>query len=128
MKKNLKHSRFYTEKYYYLFLTTLLMVLGLFLFKLIPIIIFGSDILFDASAHITIACFFLYVIYLGIEKNTSWRIPYFIFAFAVIVIVSVQRIIINAHNDIGLLIGFIISIISIMLPRWKKIKNKFSFN
>lgn len=120
-------SKFYSEKYYYFFSTALLMVLGLFLFKLVPILIFGSDILFDASAHLTIASFVLYALYLVIEKNKSWKGPYFIFAFAVLTIISVQRIISNAHNDLGLLIGLIISAIAILLPRWKKIKNKLNF-
>jgi len=101
--------------------TAILMIIGSILFKTIPMDIFGEDILFDASRHIMIACFVLYVLFLFI-KDKSWRIPYFILAFAVLLIISIQRIISNAHNDIGLLLGFVISLIAIIIPRWQEVK------
>ena len=110
----------------YLIYTAILMALGLFLFKFIPMEIYGGDILFDAYMHITIACFILYALYLFI-KDKAWRIPYFIFALAVLVVISIQRIIGNRHNDIGLLIGMIISILAIIIPRWKEVKKHLKF-
>lgn len=110
-----------------LFFTLFLMIIGLILFKYIPMYLFGENILFDASMHIVLASFILYVLYFFVDQNKSWRIPYFIFALAVLIIISVQRIISNAHNDLGLLVGFVISIISIIIPRWKELNKKFKF-
>jgi len=110
-----------------LIFTALIMAIGLLMLKFIPTQVYGEDILFDASMHITIACFILYFIYFFIDQNISWRIPYFIFALVVLTIISVQRIIVNAHNDIGLLLGLIISVIAIILPRWKELKKKIKF-
>jgi len=117
MKKELK----------YLICTAILMTIGLLLFKFIPMKLFGKDILFDASMHITIACFVLYIIYFFIDENKNWRIPYFILAFAVLVVIAVQRVISNAHNDIGLLAGLLISIISIIIPRWNEFGRRVKF-
>jgi hypothetical protein len=61
-----------------------IMVLGLLLFKLIPMQIFGEDIRFDASAHITITMFCLYVVWFYVDQNKSWRTPFFVFALVVI--------------------------------------------
>ena len=108
-------------KFKYLTHTAIIMAAGLLLFKFIPMKVFGANILFDASLHITIAFFILYFLYLFI-KDKKWRIPYFIFALAVLIIISMQRIISNSHNDIGLLVGLIISIIAIIAPRWKEAK------
>ncbi len=101
--------------------TAVLMAIGLFLFKFIPMKIYGKDILFDASMHITVAFFILYILFLFI-KDKSWRISYFVFALFILLVISIQRIISNKHNDIGLLIGIIISMISIIIPRWKEVK------
>ena len=110
-----------------LFFTGLLMGIGLVLFKYIPMYLFGSNILFDASMHIIFASFILYLLYFFVDQNKNWRIPYFIFAFAVLIIISVQRVISNNHNDIGLLFGIVISVVSIMIPRWKELNKKFKF-
>lgn len=107
--------------------TALLMTLSLFLFKFIPMQIYGKNILFDASMHITLACFFLYFIYFFIDQDKSWKIPYLIFSFAVLTIISIQRILVNAHNDIGLLIGLLISLFSIAIPNWSQLKNRIDF-
>lgn len=103
------------------------MFTGLFLFKFIPMEIFGADIKFDASAHITIAIFVLYIIWFFIDQNKSWRTIFFIFALVVLSIVSVQRILINAHNDIGLLMGLCLSVIAIVYSQKKYFKDKFKF-
>ena len=107
--------------------TAIIMIAGLLLFKFLPMEIFGWNILFDASMHITIACFVLYFIYFFIDQNKSWRIPYAIFCFAVLTIISVQRILVSAHNDTGLLLGLIISVVAIAIPRWNEIKKEIEF-
>ncbi|MDO8623589.1 MAG: hypothetical protein Q7R52_05055 [archaeon] len=110
-----------------LFSTALLMGIGLVLFKYIPTYLFGTNILFDASMHIVVASFILYLLYFFVDQNKSWRIYYLIFSLAVLIIISIQRIISNNHNDIGLLFGIVISIVSIMIPRWKELNRKFKF-
>ncbi len=110
-----------------LFFTFILMIIGLYLFKLYPMSLYGKDIIFDSSAHIVLASFILYIIYFFIDQNKSWRIPFFIFSFAVLVIISFQRIYVNAHNDVGLLLGLVIAVISIAIPQWEKIKKKIKF-
>lgn len=110
-----------------LFFTAVIMILGLALLKYLPMYIFGKEILFDASQHIIIASFMLYFIYFFIDQNKSWRLPYLIFSIGVLIIISIQRILENAHNDIGLLLGLIISIIAIIAPRWREFKGKVEF-
>lgn len=107
--------------------TANVMFIGLFLFKFIPMEYFGQDIKFDASAHITIAMFCLYVIWFFIDQNKSWRTVFFIFSLMVLSIISIQRILVNAHNDLGLLAGFILSIVAIIYSQKKYFKGKFKF-
>jgi hypothetical protein len=107
--------------------TAILMAILLFIFKFIPMKIYGKDILFDASMHITVACFILYLIYFFIDQNKNWRVPYFIFCFMILTIISLQRIITYSHDDVGLLLGLIISAISIILPQWRQIRKKIQF-
>ncbi len=103
------------------------MFVGLILFKFIPMEMYGSDIKFDASAHITITMFLLYFIWFFIDQNKSWRTIYFVFSLAVISIVSIQRILVDAHNDIGLLAGLLLSLVAIVYSQKKYFKNKFKF-
>jgi len=107
--------------------TGLIMIIGLLLFKFIPMEIFGGDIKFDASAHITITMFFLYVLWFYVDQNKSWHTLFFSFALVIISIVAIQRILLNAHNDIGLLGGLILSSIAIISSQPKYFKNKFKF-
>lgn len=104
-----------------------IMFIGLFLFKYIPMQIFGEHIKFDASAHITITIFFLYIIWFFIDQNKSWRTVFFIFSFLVLAIVSIQRILVDAHNDFGLLAGLILSVCAIVFSQKRFFKNKFKF-
>lgn len=110
-----------------IFQAGVIMFFGLILFKLIPMQIWGKDILFDSSAHITIACFVLYVVWFFIDQEYKWRTAFFIFCLLVLAIISFQRIYINAHNDIGLLGGLILSIIAIRYAEYPKIKGKIDF-
>ena len=110
-----------------LFFTLVLMTIGLYFFKWFPMAIYGENILFDSSAHIVFASFILYILYFFIDQNKSWRIPFFIFACAVLMIISFQRIYENAHNDIGLLLGLIIALVSIALGNWNTLGKKIEF-
>lgn len=108
-------------------LTAVIMLLGLALLKYLPMYIFGEDILFDASQHIVVASFVLYFVYFFIDQNEKWKIPYFILCFVVLTVISIQRILANAHNDVGLLLGALISIIAIAIPRWGELNKKIKF-
>ena len=123
----MKRDLSFREKVLSLVIAAVIMILGLLLFKFIPMSLFGRDILFDASMHLTFTIFALYVVWYFIDQNRNWRIPYFVFAVAVVIIVSVQRIFTNAHNDLGLLAGLIVSVVAIIVSRWKYFHNKFEF-
>ena len=64
------------------------MALGLTFFKFLPMKIWGDDILFDASFHITSAAFVLYIIWYFIDQNKTWRIPFFMLAVLVFSVIS----------------------------------------
>lgn len=103
------------------------MFLGLLLLKWIPMEIWGDQILFDASMHLTIAIFILYIIWFFIDQNNKARQVFFVFSFLVLAIISFQRIHANAHNDIGLLAGLIISISAILYSQFDKFKKDIDF-
>ena len=105
----------------------LIMVLGLILLKFAPMKVFGEDILFDASMHLTFTIFILYVVWYFIDQNKKWRIPYLIFSALIIVIVAVDRVLNNAHNEIGLLLALILSCLAILISKWDYFKGKVSF-
>lgn len=99
----------------------------LVILKYIPMFIFGPDILFDASAHIAVLIFFSYLGWLFIDQNKSWRIPYFILVAAILIIVAIQRIFSQNHNEIGILLGIGIGLTSIIIGEHKKILEKLRF-
>lgn len=86
-----------------------------------------EDIRFDASAHITITMFCLYFAWFYVDQNKSWRTPFFVFAMVVISIVSLQRLMVNAHNDVGLLAGLMISLAAIAYSQKEYFKDKLRF-
>ncbi len=100
---------------------------GIIFLKYIPMKIFGQNILFDASSHITTTIFILYICWFFIENNKTWRIPFFIASASILTIVAFQRIITNNHDDIGILLGFFIGALSIYISNWKTIHNKIKF-
>lgn len=103
------------------------MALGLAIFKFIPMEIWGRDILFDASAHLTITSFVLYTIWFFIDQNKNWHTPFFVFCALVLSVIAFQRIEANAHNDVGLLLGLLVSIVSIGIAERNNLKRKFRF-
>lgn len=100
---------------------------GLLLFKYLPMSIWGRDILFDASGHIAGAIFVLYVLWFFIDQNKSWRTPFFIFAAMVLIVISLQRIIDNAHNDIGLMLGLALGLVAVGASQWKTVRKRLKF-
>lgn len=108
-------------------LAGILMAIGLILFKYIPMQIYGKNILFDASSHVVWTIFGLYIIWFFIDQNKSWRIPFFILSAALLIIISIQRIIAQKHNEIGILLGLAIAGISIAISHWKEIHRKIKF-
>ena len=121
MKKRVK------KNIWLLFWTFVVMVIGTVILKYIPMKIFGGGIQFDASLHIIVAAFVLYFIYFFIDENIKWRVPYFIFSSAILVIIAVQRIFAGKHNEIGVLLGILVSVLAIFIPRWEVMKNKLKF-
>lgn len=105
----------------------LITAIGLLLFKYLPMSLWGRDILFDASGHIASAIFVLYVAWFFIDQNKSWRLPFFIFSAMVLIVISLQRIVDNAHNDIGLLLGLTLGLVAIGTSRWRTIKKRLKF-
>ncbi len=108
-------------------ITGIFMSLGLIILKFIPQLIFGEEILFDASGHLVLVSFILYIGYFFIDQKKNFRPIYFLFCLSVLTIVSLQRILVNAHNDIGLLLGLFIVITSIIITNWKKIRGDIDF-
>jgi hypothetical protein len=115
------------QKLMWLLLTAVIMIIGLIIFKYIPMYIYGRNILFDASSHMVWTSFALYVIWFFIDKKESWRLPYFIFSAMILAIIGIQRIIVGEHNEIGIMIGLAIAFIAIIIPRWKEFKKGVSF-
>jgi len=107
--------------------TTIIIIIGLILFKYIPMYIYGEYILFDASSHIIWTSWGLYVMWFFIDQKKSWRIPYFIFSAVVLIIMGIQRIVTNQHNEFGVMLGLAVAGLAIILPRLKEFKKEVNF-
>ncbi|MBI2984082.1 MAG: phosphatase PAP2 family protein [Candidatus Kerfeldbacteria bacterium] len=101
--------------------------IGLIVLKYIPMAIWGPSILFDASGHLSGAIFVLYVLWFFVDQNKRWRLPFIIFAAFVLVVISLQRIVANAHNDVGLLLGLLVGLSAIGVAEWKTIRKRLDF-
>ena len=55
------------------------------------------------------------------------EIPYFIFSGVLIIIVSLQRIIAQEHNEVGIILALLIGAVSIIIPRWKEFMGGVKF-
>jgi membrane-associated phospholipid phosphatase len=111
----------------WIFWTTIFMGIGLILFKYIPMHLYGKDILYDASSHIIWTSWGLYVAWFFVDQKKSWRIPYFVFCGAVLIVMSIQRIYAQQHNEIGVFLGLVIAGIAIILPRWNEFEKEVKF-
>lgn len=116
-----------SQKLKSILIAAVVMFFGILIFKFIPMEFFGNDVKFDASLHLTIAIFLLYVGWYFFDYNKNWKLFYLLFSFAVVIIVSVQRIYVGAHNDIGLIIALIISFFAIVISRWKYFRKRILF-
>ena len=104
-----------------------LMACGIFLLKYIPMYIWGTDILFDASLHIVSAFFVLYVLWFFVDQNPRMHFPFFLLSILILYIVAIQRIAVYAHNDVGLLLGLGIALLSIGYAERENLKGAFKF-
>lgn len=100
---------------------------GLLLFKYLPMSLFGRDILFDASAHIAWAVFVLYVLWFFVDQEKRLHTPFLIVSAMVLMVIAFQRLLDNAHNDIGLLGGFVLGLAAIGAAEWATVKKRLNF-
>ena len=103
------------------------MSVGLLFFKFLPMAIWGVDIEFDASMHITTAFLGLYVLWFFVDQDKEFHTPFYAISVLVLSIISYQRIAVDAHNDIGLLLGVIVSLTSIYLVEHKVLNKHLKF-
>lgn len=116
-----------SEQFVQILIAGIVTIVGLLLFKYLPMSIWGKDILFDASGHVASAIFVLYILWFFIDQNKRWHIPFFIFSAMVLIVISFQRIADNAHNDIGLLLGLALGVVAIGVSRWGILKKRLRF-
>ena len=102
-------------------------IIGLALLKYVPMNLWGKDILFDASMHLSLAIFVLYALWFFVDQDKNLRIYYFILSAVILIVISFQRIITNNHNDTGLLLGLILGFVAIIIAEWRFFKDKLSF-
>ena len=123
-KKNLT----FEDKITALLACVVVMIIGLLLFKYMPQNYYGSNITFDASGHVTVAIFLLYIGWYFIDQNpASWRYIYLAFAAAVTAVVAVERFIAGAHDVVGVGLALIISLGGIMISRWTFFRDRIDF-
>lgn len=104
-----------------------IVIIGLVLFKFFPMVLYSEDILWDASAHISVTMLLMYVFWFFVDQSEELRIPYLLICAVILCIISFQRIMDNAHNDIGLLKGFFIGLIAILISSWDELKTKIKW-
>jgi membrane-associated phospholipid phosphatase len=126
-KKTDKIKMHTKQQLMWLLWTTIIMIIGLILFKYIPMHLYGKDILFDASSHVAWTTWGLYILWFFVAPKKSWRIPYFIFSAMVLTVMGIQRIIAGAHNLVGVILGLAIAVIAIVAPRWNEFRKGVYF-
>jgi hypothetical protein len=113
------------SNFFRVLIASMIILIGLILFKYIPMWNYGSDILFDASAHIAITIFILYLGWFFVNKTQKSRIIYLEICFLVLVLIGIQRIEVMEHNFIGVVKGAVIGIIGILIANFEKIRHWF---
>jgi hypothetical protein len=111
----------------WIFLTGIIMVLGLILLKYIPMEIYGKDILFDASSHVVWTAFVIYIGWFFVDQSKNLRILYLILSVGILAVISLQRIIANEHNEVGIILGFFVAFLGVVIPRWKEFMRNIKF-
>ncbi len=76
--------------------------------------LFGNDILFDASLHVTATIFLLYIIwnFARFEKTRKYFISS---SILIVLLISIYRIVVKRHDVIGISLGVLLSLIAIWL-------------
>jgi len=116
------------DKLIALFICFFVMVVGLLVFKYIPESYYGTWIRFDASFHVTAAIFILYALWYVIDQNAArWRHTYIIASAVLVGVVAVERIVVGAHNTVGIFLALGISLGAIIISRWPFFKKKLDF-
>jgi membrane-associated phospholipid phosphatase len=120
--------KFHTKKQIiWIMWTTIILAIGLILFKYIPMYIYGKDILFDASSHMAWTSWGLYVLWFFVDQKESWRIPYFALCAVILIIMGIQRVVAGAHNEVGVMLGLAVAGLAIIIPRWKEFRKGVRF-
>tara|TARA_Y100000310_G_scaffold318270_1_gene372110 strand:+ start:238 stop:582 length:345 start_codon:yes stop_codon:yes gene_type:complete len=105
-----------------LFICGVVIIIGLILFKFIPMGLYEQEIEFDASFHMAGFVFLLYLGWMFVKKE--WRKYYLIFGGLILIGVGVQRINVSAHNVGGLVMGLLVSSVGIWLSRSRYFRKK----
>ena len=117
----------FTEKLRRILLSIVIAGAGIVILKIIPMMVWGVGIEFDASLHVTTTIISLYVIWFFIDQNPRWRVPFFMVATGVVLIVAIQRLLVDAHSDIGVLLAIVLGLGAVMTAEWHDIRDKISF-
>lgn len=125
--KNERAALTFSQKIHRILTAIFVAAVGLFLLKLAPMVLWGRLIEFDASFHVTVAILAMYVLWFFIDQNPRWRTPFIMFSIAVVLVVAIQRLMVDAHSDIGILLAFAIGVIAIGTAEWESVGNKISF-
>ncbi len=117
----------FEEKLKRIAVSGLVMAGGLVLFKFLPQYIWGPDITFDASFHIIFMAFFLHIGWFFIDQVPNWRTPYLIIATGLLIIVAIHRIIEEAHDEFGVMLGIAVAGGAVLVAHWQYFKQHLSF-
>jgi len=125
--KNAREKLTFSQKLHRIVTSIFVAAVGLLLFKLVPMVMWGTTIEFDASFHVTAVTLAMYVLWFFIDQNPKWRTPFFSIATAVVLVVAIQRLLVDAHSDIGILLALAVGVIAIGAAEWDSIRGKISF-
>lgn len=97
-----------------LVITAIFIFIFIALLKFIPMDSYGQNIKFDASLHLSATIFILYSLWIFFWKRNFSK-TFLAIAIVSVAVVSFQRIYVGAHDLFGLVSGFLLSAISIVL-------------
>lgn len=105
----------------------MVMLVGIVTLKFIPERLFGADITFDASLHVTATIFILYTLYFFVDQNIVWRYIYVVGGIVLTAVIAIERIVAGAHDSYGVMLALGISLGGIILSRWSFFKKRLTF-
>lgn len=126
-RKNEREKLTFSQKLHRIVTSIFVAAVGLLLFKLAPMVMWGTMIEFDASFHVTAAILGMYVLWFFIDQNPRWRLPFITIATGVVLVVAIQRMLVDAHSDLGILLAIVIGVIAVGCAEWESINEKVSF-